>query len=187
MASESPVAGWEWLNEPARWTPTRDGLVLHAEPDTDFWQVTHYGFVRDSGHFLHIVPDGTFTLRARFRAGFREQYDHAGLMVRVDAATWTKCGVEHVDGTDRMSVVVTRDERSDWSLHPALDAGDGWFALEVRREGDALHVAALPEDGEPVPLRLLPLSPDARVLAGVMAAAPTGGGFEVEFAGVTVS
>jgi regulation of enolase protein 1 (concanavalin A-like superfamily) len=181
-----PPAAWTWLNEPARWEPVPGGLALHAEPDTDFWQVTHYGFVRDTGHFAHVPRDGDFTLRTRFKAAFAAQYDQAGLMVRVDAGTWLKCGIEHVEGADRMSVVATRGERSDWSLHPALGAGDGWYALQVRRAGDAVHVEALPEGGEPVPLRLAPLDPAARVLAGVMAAAPTGAGFRVEFADVSV-
>jgi uncharacterized protein len=178
------MAPWTWLNEPARWAATPTGLELHAEPETDFWQVTHYGFVRDSGHFAHVAQDGDFTLTARFRAGFAAQYDQAGLMVRVDAATWLKCGIEHVDGTDRMSVVATRGRRSDWSLHPALAAGEGAYALRLRREGDAVHVEALPAAGEAVALRMAPLDPDARVLAGLMAAAPTGPGFRVEFDGV---
>jgi regulation of enolase protein 1 (concanavalin A-like superfamily) len=182
----APPPSWTWLNEPARWSPTPTGLELHAAPGTDFWQVTHYGFARDSGHFAHVPRDGEFALSTRFRADFREQYDQAGLMVRVDAETWLKCGIEHVDGADRMSVVATRGGRSDWSLHPALGAGDGWYALRLRREGDALHVDALPAGGGPVALRMAPLDPSATVLAGAMAAAPTGGGFRVEFADLEV-
>jgi regulation of enolase protein 1 (concanavalin A-like superfamily) len=182
--SSSP---WTWLNEPARWELTATGLAFDVEPETDFWQVTHYGFVRDSGHFAALPSQGDFTLRVRFRGAFAEQYDQAGLMVRADAQEWVKCGIERVDGVDRMSVVVTRGARSDWSLHPALGAGDGWYALELRREADALHVSAVPDDGDPVALRLAPLDRDARVGAGVMAAAPTGRGFRVEFADVALT
>ena len=51
-----------WLNEPADWSHTGDILTVRAEPETDFWRTTHYGFVRDSGHFL-----ATGELGLRFR------------------------------------------------------------------------------------------------------------------------
>jgi regulation of enolase protein 1 (concanavalin A-like superfamily) len=40
-----------WLNEPAVWSGDASDLTVAVEPDTDFWRTTHYGFVRDSGHF----------------------------------------------------------------------------------------------------------------------------------------
>src|SRR3954467_5917255 len=41
-----------WLNEPADWTMASDRLVAVTDHGTDFWRETHYGFVRDSGHFF---------------------------------------------------------------------------------------------------------------------------------------
>ncbi len=38
-----------WLNEPEEYHFDR-GLILKTEPNTDFWQRTHYGFERDNGH-----------------------------------------------------------------------------------------------------------------------------------------
>jgi regulation of enolase protein 1 (concanavalin A-like superfamily) len=40
---------------------------------------------------------------------FHDLYDQAGLMVRIDAENWMKCGVEFVDGKQNMSIVYTRD------------------------------------------------------------------------------
>ena len=41
-----------WLNEPSDWSGDAADLTVAVEPDTDFWRMTHYGFTRDSGHFL---------------------------------------------------------------------------------------------------------------------------------------
>jgi uncharacterized protein len=41
-----------WLNEPERWSALDDSLQIVTDEATDFWRETHYGFSRDSGHFL---------------------------------------------------------------------------------------------------------------------------------------
>ena len=41
-------------------------------------------------------------------AGRHQQYDQAGLMVRLDPQHWLKCGIEYVDGRQCASAVVTR-------------------------------------------------------------------------------
>lgn len=41
-----------WLNEPGDWIMEPDHLVAVTEQGTDFWRETHYGFVRDNGHFF---------------------------------------------------------------------------------------------------------------------------------------
>ena len=41
-----------WLNRPAQTSITGDALAIVTDKGTDFWRETHYGFTRDSGHFL---------------------------------------------------------------------------------------------------------------------------------------
>ncbi|NDJ18557.1 DUF1349 domain-containing protein [Myxacorys almedinensis] len=41
----------QWLNEPAHWSSSNHQIVVRTSPKTEFWRVTHYGFIRDSGHF----------------------------------------------------------------------------------------------------------------------------------------
>ncbi|WP_416366141.1 DUF1349 domain-containing protein [Sphingomonas aerolata] len=42
-----------WLNAPRRWNvDARGEVTLVTDRATDFWRETHYGFTRDSGHFL---------------------------------------------------------------------------------------------------------------------------------------
>ncbi len=87
-----------WLNEPARWTAEADSLQFVTGNATDFWRETHYGFTRDSGHFLGFPAGDAFTAELRVRADFQALYDQAGIMVRVDAQHWVKAGIEFSDG-----------------------------------------------------------------------------------------
>jgi uncharacterized protein len=165
-----------WLNEPFEWSGDADALTARAEPGTDFWRTTHYGFVRDSAHFAFEPIAGDGTVELRFAGDFAAQYDQAGLMLRVDAETWIKAGIERADGRDWLSVVVTRGV-SDWSRQPAPAPRDGWWRITARREGDAVDIAC---DGSPI--RLAPFPPGVPVMAGPMCAAPDGPGFTARFA-----
>jgi uncharacterized protein len=73
-------SGWRWFNEPGRW----DGNTVTTDPDTDFWRTTHYGFVRDTGHILGVDKAGDFELTVTFSGDYREQYDQAGIAIRLD-------------------------------------------------------------------------------------------------------
>ena len=164
-----------WLNEPARWSGDAAALTMQAQPRTDFWRTTHYGFVRDSGHFAYAQLAREVSLR--FRGEWAAQYDQAGLMLRVDAETWVKAGIERADGRDWLSVVVTRGV-SDWSQQPApAPDADGWHTIRAIRSGDAVQLLSGDQ-----PIRLAPLPPDVSVLAGPMCAAPEGPGFTAHFA-----
>ena len=163
-----------WLNEPAEWSRTGDLVTVRAEPDTDFWRTTHYGFVRDSGHFL-----ATGELGLRFRGDFASQYDQAGLMLRVDASHWIKAGLELDHGRLWLSVVVTQGV-SDWSQQPAPEPdADGWWTIRAERFADSVQISC----GEQ-PVRLAPFGP-GELLSGPMCAAPKGPGFDCSFAPLT--
>jgi uncharacterized protein len=170
--------GWKWFNEPAEWSLEGDGLTVTAQRDTDFWRNTHYGFVRDTGHIFGRELSGDFTVRATFAGEYREQYDQAGVALRIDGDNWIKTGIELVDGHQQLSVVVTRGF-SDWSVVPAPDSPE--TTIEAARTGDTVTVRS----GGSM-LRLAYLPPEVPVLAGVMCAAPDGSGFRVRFSDVSV-
>jgi regulation of enolase protein 1 (concanavalin A-like superfamily) len=162
-----------WLNEPARWTGSLDALTVECEPGTDFWRTTHYGFVRDSGHFAFEPLEDS--VEVRFRGDFAAQYDQAGLMLRVDAEHWIKAGIELADGRAWLSVVVTRG-LSDWSQQPAPAPGaDGFWSVRAVRDRDSVQLLC-----DDQPIRLAPLS--GTIVAGPMCAAPEGPGFTARFA-----
>jgi regulation of enolase protein 1 (concanavalin A-like superfamily) len=161
----------EWHNEPPAWQVRGDTLAVTAAPRTDFWRTTHYGFIRDSGHFYARRVSGDFVAEVKVSGAYRDQYDQAGLMVRLDAAHWLKCGIEFVDGVQQVSAVVTR-EYSDWSVVPLPEPPPALW-LRVSRRGYAL-------------LRLAYLPPAEAVRVGPMCASPEGNGVTVAFEGFTV-
>ena len=116
FASIPEVAGSEditgkmtWLNEPASWKHSGDQLIVRSRPKTDFWRKTFYDYVTDNGHFFHVTATGNFVFEARIHGQYSAQYDQAGLMVRIDAENWMKCGTEFFEGKRHASVVFTRD------------------------------------------------------------------------------
>lgn len=46
-----------WLNEPTEANGSDIELSVTTDANTDFWRETHYGFVRDSGHFYAFRAD----------------------------------------------------------------------------------------------------------------------------------
>jgi uncharacterized protein len=158
-----------WLNEPREWSGDASDLTVVAEPGTDFWRTTHYGFIHDNGHFAD-----TGQLALRFSGDFRAQYDQAGLMLYADETHWIKCGLE-LDGRLWLSVVVTNGV-SDWSQQPAPEPdADGWWQISAVRDHDSVQISCGDQ-----PVRLAPF-PGGECMSGPMCAAPKGPGFTARF------
>ncbi len=174
----------QWYNEPPQWRDQNGVIEVTAGPLTDFWRKTHYDFIRDNGHFYYQSVTGDFTAEVKVTGQYRELYDQAGLMVRLDATTWLKCGIEFVNGLQNASVVVTRDY-SDWSI-ASLSQNPPAIWLRVIRHDTALEVH-YSLDGETYTLLRMTYLTSATVNVGPMCAAPDGNGFTVTFEGFTVS
>jgi regulation of enolase protein 1 (concanavalin A-like superfamily) len=168
-----------WLNEPPQWRDEDGVLTVTTEPASDFWRKTHYGFIRDSGHFLATVARGDFVADVKVVGQYETLYDQAGLMVRVDEVNWLKCGIEYVEGVQYASAVVTRDY-SDWSVAP-LPGSPAAFWLRLKREGTSLeiHYSLDGEDFELLRVTYLPMGEEVQV--GPMCASPGEKGFTVRF------
>jgi uncharacterized protein len=180
---EQPTAsirpGETWMNPPKRWR--RDGNIVYctADPKTDFWRKTFYGYITDNGHLLYRTMSGDFTTTVKVTGNYHELYDQAGLMVRTDEANWMKCGVELVEGKQYLSVVFTRDF-SDWSTQ-LLPGKAGSIWMRVRKKGDSLDVFYSLNGNEFVECRMGYFAPSSSVMVGPMCAAPEGNGFDVQF------
>jgi len=174
-----------WLNEPERWAFVSGGLTVTTNPATDFWSSTHYGFIRDSGHFFGRAVSGGFTASLRVRAGYKALYDQAGIMVRLDDAAWIKAGIELSDGEALLGSVLTVG-RSDWATGPFRgDASDFWIRVTVANGVLRLQASA---DGLRWPLvRLCPFPEAAHYSVGPMCCTPERGGLEVLFSDFAVS
>ncbi|MCH4550437.1 DUF1349 domain-containing protein [Rhizobium changzhiense] len=169
----------KWMNEPAYWLANEAGLTLTTDEKTDFWRETHYGFTRDSGHFLGFPTADSFTAQIRVQGAFRTLYDQAGLMVRIDEKCWVKTGVEFTDGEAFLSTVVT-DGKSDWSVaQPFKELED--FRIRVTVANGAMRIQAS-RDGSFWPLlRLAPFPAAAHYEVGPTACTPERSGLTVRF------
>ncbi|MFG1844429.1 DUF1349 domain-containing protein [Micromonospora carbonacea] len=172
-----------WLHQPVRAEPTPDGgLVVEPGAGSDFWRHTSYGFVHDDGPaLLAPLPAGS-AVEVDFRLDFTEQFDQAGVLVRVDERTWVKAGVEVSDGEPQVGAVVTR-EVSDWSVAPVPQWAGRAVSVRVSRAGDALTVRARAGDEPWRLVRVAPLAPDAEASAGPFCCSPSRGGLAVTFTG----
>ena len=168
-----------WINEPPEWREENGVLAVRTGPDSDFWRVTHYGFVRDTGHFYCQPITGNFAADVKVIGRYNHLYDQAGLMLRIDERNWIKCGIEFVDGVQQASAVVTRDY-SDWSVVPLASRPES-IHLRVTRKGDAVRIDYSLDGVGYSMLRMAYLPPVDSLLVGPMCASPDGPGFGVRF------
>lgn len=116
--SWSPALGREGRGGSWNVTPNNQ-LILYPAAKKDYWRKTYYEpiLLKDDGAVLEY-PDFTakqhYTVEAKFDLVAAAQFDQAGIFIRVDPQHWIKAGIEVVDGTPRLSCVVT-NEYSDWS------------------------------------------------------------------------
>lgn len=174
----------EWLNEPRQWQADGQDYQITTDPHTDFWRVTHYDFIRDSGHFRYETVAGDFVAEVKVMGAYHDLYDQAGLMVRVDERNWLKCGIEYVGGVQQASAVATRDF-SDWSVTPLTD-NPASIWLRVTRRGDCAEVQFSTDGDTFTMLRLAYLIPSGETMIGPMCCSPDGDGFTVAFEGFRV-
>jgi regulation of enolase protein 1 (concanavalin A-like superfamily) len=182
---EGGLQGQEW--SAGSWTTppvavAEDGpdLLVTAAEGSDAWRHTSYGFVHDDAHALLAPLPSPGAVEVTFDLGWEGQFDQAGLVLRTDAETWLKAGVEVTDGVPSVGAVVTLG-RSDWSVAPVADWAGRRVTVRASRAGDAVTVRARVED-EPFRLvRVAPFPPDVVVQAGPYCCAPTRAGLVVRF------
>lgn len=174
----------KWYNQP--FVSNIENGIIHVTTDknTDFWRKTHYGFIRDNGHFYYEEAKGNFVAEVKVSGEYKELYDQAGLMVRLDELNWLKCGIEFVEGLQYVSAVVTR-EYSDWSVVP-LPQSPPSIWMRIIRRGTATEVHYSLDGHKYNMLRMAYLTPIETVSVGIMCASPEGKGFSSTFEGFTV-
>jgi len=180
------IPGRLWANEPERWTETKDALTLTVPAGTDYWRITHYGFIHDNGPFRYQQQSGNFEAKVRVAGQYAELYHHAGLMIRIDDLYWIKTGIEYLNGKKTVSAVVTR-EFSDWSVR-TLESSPAHLWLRVQRYHDTVQVAySLDEQpGNWTMIRLAYFPPQVPVSIGMFAGAPGKQEFDLTFADFSI-
>jgi len=169
----------QWMNEPAVAHISNGVITVRSRPKTDFWRKTYTGTIADSGHFLHLTASGDFVFTARVAGRYKDRFDQAGIMVRLDGENWMKCGTELFESRRRASVVFTRDF-SDWSMMDDLSQTEPvWWRAE--RKGNSIQIYCS-LDGKKFSMTRSGYFPtDPKVGVGIVCASPEGTGFEAEF------
>jgi regulation of enolase protein 1 (concanavalin A-like superfamily) len=180
MTHTIPWSDGRWTTEPVRSDITDDGLHVTAREGSDAWRLTSYGFVHDSEHALLAPMEPESAVEVQFRLDFSDQFDQAGIFVKVDDETWIKAGVELSDGVESLGAVVTQGT-SDWSLSPLADWTGRLVTVRGSRSGNALTVRARVDDEPWRLVRVAPLRADAVVSAGPFCCAPSRDGLTVHF------
>ncbi|MBZ0289686.1 MAG: DUF1349 domain-containing protein, partial [Anaerolineae bacterium] len=173
------------FNEPPQWEVQGSSVHLTTAPKTDFWRKTHYGFIRDNGHFYFQQVEGDFIAQVKFSGQYHDLYDQAGLMLRRDETNWMKCGIEFVNGVQQASAVITR-EFSDWSVTPLpQNPAAVWLRVTAHFPAVEVHYSL---DGETFHLlRMGYLTESQSVQVGLMCCSPDGSGFDVTFEDLTIT
>lgn len=173
-----------WHNEPPRWESQNSTIKITSTHKTDFWRNTLYDFISDNGHFYYTQARGNFMAEVKISGLYKDQYDQAGLMVRLDEANWLKCGIELIDGVLEVIVVVTHDYSDASFVCIPQNLSSIW--MRVIRRGAALEVFYSLEGEKYTLIRIAHLTSSESVSVGVMCASPTGNGFPSTFEGFKV-
>ena len=180
MSIDIPWNRGQWTNQPAAVVEHETDLLVTAAESSDAWRVTSYGFVHDTEHALLTPFPQDSAMEVEFTAAFSEQFDQAGIFVRVSADHWVKAGVEFADGAAQLGAVVT-DRFSDWSLAPVPEWNGGLVRVRISRSGDALTIRAAAGSGDLQLVRVVPFAPDLTASADPLVCAPTRAGLTVPF------
>ncbi|MBN1349077.1 DUF1349 domain-containing protein [candidate division KSB1 bacterium] len=180
-----PDAKLAWYCEPANWSIRHSNLIIKPDAKTDFWQKTHYGFSADNGHCLFAEMKGNFVLSTKLRFQPVNQYDQAGLMVRVSPDCWLKTSVEfEPDSPNMLGAVVTNYGYSDWSTQQYPDDCTDLLLRITRKANDYIveFKKSEPEQWSQIRLAHLHAAGDPQpVKCGLYACCPIDAGYVVEF------
>lgn len=179
LHSAQAQSNMKWYSKPAKSVLSHNGLTMTVDPGTDYWRVTHYGFIRDNGPFYYAEQTGDFEASVKITGAYKELFHQAGLMVRIDNKNWIKTGIEYVDGVQNVSAVVTRFV-SDWSVVPRHDSPKSVW-LKLLRKGDYVQVSYSFDGKKFDMLRLAYFPPKVKAMIGMVAAAPGKQSFNVVF------
>ena len=145
----------QWFNEPEQWEIKNNVLSMSVTPQSDYWRISHYGFTVDDAPFYYATYGGEFEAKVKVVGEYKERFDQAGLMLRIDHENYIKAGIEFVDGKFNLSTVVTH-KTSDIPVKVGLMAacpdGSGFNAkfeyFQVKHLPDQRRVEWLKKNAE---------------------------------------
>jgi regulation of enolase protein 1 (concanavalin A-like superfamily) len=170
-----------WLNEPEDYF-FKEGLNILTKPGSDFWQGTHYGFRRDSGHCLLTKMTEDFSVKTQVEFKPTARYDQCGLFARLNRNNWIKCSVESEnDEISRLGSVATNLGFSDWATQD-ISAKINSIFYRMSKENEDFFLEYSFDGGDWKQMRILHLHEfKESVDIGIYACSPLGEGFRSSF------
>lgn len=138
----------QWFNEPEQWEIKDKSLSMQVTPQNDYWRISHYGFTVDDAPFYYATYGGEFEVKVKITGDYKQRFDQAGLMLRINHENYIKAGIEFVDGKYNLSAVVTH-KTSDWSVI-TLDKAIPYVWIKAVRRLDAVEIFYSFDDKEPL-------------------------------------
>ncbi len=178
-ASAQTLEKMNWFNEPDSWKIEDGKLKMFVTPQSDYWRISHYGFTVYDAPFYYAEYGGEFEVKVKVSGNYKERFDQAGLMLRIDHENYIKTGIEFVDGKYNLSTVVTHGT-SDWSVI-SLDKPVPFVWIKAVRRLDAVEIFYSFDDKDYIMMRNAWLKDNTPVKVGLMGASPDGKGFEATF------
>lgn len=126
-----------WVNRPS-FIESAGRLIVATLPNTDFWQKTHYGFERDTGHALLSTSTKDFSMAVKTTFSPTGQYDQCGLLVRLNPKNWIKISTEYESPNhSRLGSVVTNFGFSDWATTDLNESPkEMWYRIQSKARQD---------------------------------------------------
>lgn len=176
------LSNFHWINKPKNFTHSEDQLMIVTDPETDFWQRTHYGFQNDNGHAFLMAKEGDFTFEVKTKYASVNQYDQCGILLYQDSDNWVKASVEYENQQfARLGSVVTNLGFSDWATTDiSSEISTMWYRIS-RNGADFLIENSL--NGEDFQqMRIFHLHQPIEIArVGVYACSPLESSFKAEF------
>lgn len=169
----------QWFNEPEQWSIENKSLSMFVTPKSDYWRISHYGFTVDDAPFYYAVYGGEFEVKVKITGEYKNRFDQAGLMLRIDEQNYIKAGIEYVDGVYNLSTVVTH-KTSDWSVL-GLEKPVPYIWIKAVRRLDAVEIFYSFDDKTYTMMRNAWMADNTPMMVGMMGACPDGDGFRVKF------
>jgi uncharacterized protein len=171
-----------WINPPQKFALDNGILKIQTEPETDFWQRTHYGFSKTNAPAFLKKFEGDFTFSVKTRFKTQNQYDQCGVLLFIDKKNWVKVSVEHENEQfARLGSVATNLGYSDWATtdipFPVFEMG---YRLSLK--GQDVYIEYAKKDAGFKQMRILHLhKPVKQAGIGVYACSPQRSSFEAIF------
>ena len=175
---------FDWLMQPDYRSDSSGHLIINTQPDTDFWQRTHYGFRRDNGHCLLANQTQDFCMSVKTEYHAKMQYDQAGLYIRVDSDNWIKTSTEYENERhSRLGSVVTNHGYSDWAtIDIEGSVSEMWYKIQSKNQLKDYLIEYSTDGMDWRQLRITHLHKDSRsIKIGIYACSPMSSSFEVKF------